>query len=182
MVHSQCATQTKPARALESPEHAPQNKLGWRLAVEVLSVGRAALHRSSHVVQLPSYCSCLGRSEQRSDACLSNALADQSSNILPLNMPFAKLARHGTPHSDPVHCKHATQRDRLRYASKRALQNRLGWPLAFSGQAEQRSAARLSQPRLQTDFKTCRVAREPFWVDLTSYRPCCPSKATGSRL
>ena len=33
-----------------------------------------------------------GRSEQRSDTRLSNALADQSYRPLPLNMPFSKLA------------------------------------------------------------------------------------------
>ena len=33
----------------------------------------------------------LGRSEQRSDTRLSNALADQSYRPLPLNMPFSKL-------------------------------------------------------------------------------------------
>ena len=88
-----------------------------------------------------------GRSEQRSDTRLSNALADQSYRPLPLNMPFSKLAM--------LLWKRATP-DRLRCFSKHALPNKPGWQLAFSGRSEQHSNSRLSNALADPGFKRAR--------------------------
>ena len=97
---------TTPDRLRCFSKHALHNTPGWQLAfsdrpkLQTSYSGHMLLPLLARPIRANETCPSnqagltvhLGRSEQRSDTRLSNALADQSYRPLPLNMPFAKLA------------------------------------------------------------------------------------------